>query len=395
MTEIRRHPREVKTILRKRDLVDAYFVGKFAFSPYHACAHGCLYCDGRAERYFVQGEFDQDIVVRTNAPEMLDAELARLRERGIVFIGSGVSDAYQPLEADERLMERCARILCERSIPVTLLTKSPLVLRDIDLWENLHRRAGFLLMMSFSTLDEGIRASLEPRAGAIEERMQVLERFKARGMPVGVAAMPLLPFLSDSGESIAAMAGRFGALGVDFALPGGLTLRPGRQKRSFLEALNRDHPDLADRYAHLYGEDRPSGAPRAAYSRDLQRRAHRAFLAAGLPCLVPHRLYRDRLPAYDEIDVLMQQMRLIYGGQPAAVGRLEAAMERYRSWLRGRKSAFNRRRSLRGTDIEGEIRTMAEGSDLERLIGNAKLTEFLRGVIIERRVFDPIGRRLL
>lgn len=395
MTEIRRHPRAVKTILRKRDLVDPYFVGKFAFSPYHACEHGCFYCDGRAERYFVEGEFDRDIVIRTNAPEMLETELAKLRERGIVFIGSGVSDAYQPSEVDERLMERCARVLCDRAMPVSLLTKSSLVLRDIDCWEELNRKAGFILMMSIVTLDDSVRAALEPGATTIEERIETLARFKQREIATGVAAMPILPFLSDSDEQLRGMAERLASIDVDFVLPRALTLRPGRQKSVFLETLRHRFPTLVDRYERLYAENRPSGAPQSGYSRDLHRRAYAIFRETGIPTLVPHRIFRDRLPIYDEVHVLMEQMIQIYRDQSAAIRRLQSAVERYRAWLQERKAAFNRRRTLRGSDLEGELRTLAEGSGLARLLGNPKLAEFLHAVIIERQVFDPIARQLL
>ena len=385
----------VKTILRRRDRVDPYFVGKFAFSPYHACEHGCLYCDGRAERYFVEGEFDRDIVVRTNAAEMLDLELSKLRERGTVFIGSGVSDAYQPVEADERLMERCGRVLRDRSIPVTLLTKSPLVARDIETWNDLHRRAGFLLMMSIMSVDDSLRAAVEPHAPPIGERLETLTAFKARGIPVGVAAMPLLPGLSDSDAQMRELVERFVAIGVDFVLVGGLTLRPGRQKAVFLETLRRSFPSQVPLYERLYAEERPSGAPVASYSRDLNRRAAAVFGAAGLPTLVPHRLYRDRLPVYDEVDVLLQQMSTIYAEQPAAVRRLRNAIERYGAWLQERKTVMNRRRKLRSADLEGELRMLVDGSGLSRLLENEKLVEFLGQVITERKVFDPIRRELM
>jgi DNA repair photolyase len=154
---LRLHDRVVKTALRKSRLVDPWFVGKYSFSPYQACAHGCAYCDGRAERYWVNGEFDRDIVVRRNAAEVLAREAAKLRERGIVFVGSGISDAYQPPEASERLMPACGRGLADHRLPATILTKSSLIARDLDLWAELDAAAGFVLMMSLVTLDDALR----------------------------------------------------------------------------------------------------------------------------------------------------------------------------------------------------------------------------------------------
>jgi len=343
----------------------------------------------------VEGEFDKDIVVRINAPALLDTELAKLRERGIVFIGSGVSDAYQPPERDELLMQACAVVLERRSMPVTLLTKSALALRDIDTWTRLNAKAGVLMMMSITTLDDRLREIFEPTASPVNERLATLAEFKARGIPIGVAAMPLLPFLADSESDLTMLATELRRIGVDFVLPGGLTLRPGRQKAVFFETLSRSYPELAGSYAELYAEDRASGAPLSDYARRFRRRVASAFRSASLPTLVPHRLYRDRLPTYDEVHVLLHQMCDLYQDRPVAVGRLRAALGRYTAWLQERKTVFNRRRRLRQSDIEAELRGLAEGRGLASLLDNERLSAFLRQVIVDRSVFDPLERELL
>src|SRR3990172_1299304 len=97
------HDRRVKCALRKAKLGEPFLASRFSFSPYMACGHGCAYCDGRAERYWVDGVFDRDIVVRTNIVEVLEAEVTRLRERAVVSVGSGISDAYQPVELSREL----------------------------------------------------------------------------------------------------------------------------------------------------------------------------------------------------------------------------------------------------------------------------------------------------
>jgi DNA repair photolyase len=394
MPELRRHYRDVNKILRKRPWVDPFFVGKYGFSPYHACAHGCLYCDGRAERYWVEGEFDRDIVIRRNAPAVLAAEIAKLRERGTVFIGSGISDAYQPPEAEEQLMAACGRVLAGRSLPVGILTKSSLVERDIDLWAEINSQAGFLLMFSLFTLDDRLRAVFEPGASPVEERLATLRAFKRRGCSIGAAAMPFLPYLADRDGDFDALAARLAGIGVDFVLPGGLTLRPGRQKDVFLGTIRRVFPDLTARYENLYDENRPSGAPRSAYSRERQKRAEQAFFKAGIPVIVPHRLYRGWIPLYDEVDVLMGQMIRHYADHAASVPRLKDAWDRYRVWLGERKRVFNRSRRIREEDLAEELKILASSAGWGDLLGNAKLAAFLREVIIDRRTFDERTRRL-
>jgi DNA repair photolyase len=394
MAEPRRHYRDVRKVLRKGLLVDSFFVGKYSFSPYQACAHGCLYCDGRAERYWVEGEFDRDIVIRRNAPDVLAAEIPKLRERGIVFVGSGISDAYQPLEAGERLMPACGRILADRGWPVTILTKSSLVERDLDLWAEINEKAGFLLMVSLMTLDDRLRTVFEPAASPVEARLETLRAFKRRGIPIGAAAMPFLPYLADRDGDFEALASRLAEIGVDFALPGGLTLRPGRQKDFFLNALRGAFPELTSRYEDLYGENRPSGAPRGAYARERQRRAERAFIRAGIPVVVPHRLYRGRIPVYDEIDVLMNQMTRQYADHGEDLPRLKDALDRYRAWLTARKKTFNRSRRLHEEDLARELKDLADSPRWPELLDNAKLAGFLREVIIDRRTFDAKTLRL-
>ena len=388
MTDLRLHHREVKAALRRRDLVDSYFVGKFGLSPYQACAHGCAYCDGRAERYFIEGDFDRDIVVRTNVAEVLEADLARQRERGIVFIGSGVSDAYQPPEAEEKLMRACARLLADRALPVTVLTKSHLALRDLDLWSEVNRKAGFVFMVSLMTLDEDVRQVFEPGASTVDERLDALAAFKAAGCATGVAAMPFLPGLTDGDDQFRALAEGLRAMGVDFVLPGGLTLRPGRQKQLFFEVLQSFRPDLVPLYDRLYAEDRPSGAPRSPYGEDVHRRAISVFQEAGFPIRMPHAIYRGRLPVYDEIHVLLQHMIDLYAARRKPVRRLRDAQSRYSAWLLSQKKNFNRRRSLRPGVIEWELKEAARTGRLGELLANAKLGEFLREVILNGKIFD-------
>ena len=99
--------RTVKKAIRREQLADPFTISMYRFSPYHACEHGCSYCDGRAEKYYVDGVFDRDIIIRENEPELLELELPKLRERAPIGIGSGVTDVYQPVEVNERLMRRC------------------------------------------------------------------------------------------------------------------------------------------------------------------------------------------------------------------------------------------------------------------------------------------------
>jgi len=256
---VNRHYKEVKTALRKGNLANEFNLGKYGFSPYSACQHGCIYCDGRAEKYFVEGEFNKDIVIRKNLPELLAKEMKNLKEPGFISIGSGISDAYQPVEESEQLMKRCAEEIAVTDFPVTLLTKSSLVMRDIDAWSEVHRRSGFLLMVSLTFLDDTLRSTFEPGASSVEERLEMIKAFKKAGMYVGVLAMPFIPFISDTDENMQSLFKKLKSLNVDFIMPGGLTLRPGRQKDVFMELIKREYPGHLKGIEEIYKENRQSG----------------------------------------------------------------------------------------------------------------------------------------
>ncbi|WP_455382625.1 radical SAM protein, partial [Salinispira pacifica] len=196
------HERAAARALRRSRLPEPFFCARYSFSPYQGCGHGCLYCDGRAERYYVEGDFSRDIAVRINLPELLAREIGLARERAPVAVGSGVSDAYQPAEKRMRLTRACAEVIESSGLPVILATKSSLVERDLDIWSRVNRQAGFVLLMSINTTDELLRSRMEPGASSISDRFQTLRRFKDAGCGTGILAMPLLPFLSDAPASI-------------------------------------------------------------------------------------------------------------------------------------------------------------------------------------------------
>jgi DNA repair photolyase len=385
------HPREVKKALRAAPLIDSFMCCRYHFAPYMACGHGCRYCDGRAEKYWVEGDFERDIVVRRNLPSLLREELPKLRERAPICIGSGISDSYQPVEKETMLMRECASILAEHRFPVSLLTKSSLIMRDIDIWERVNRNAGFILNMTIVTLDEEVRRRFEPGASPIAERLETLRAFHGRGIPVGVMAMPLLPFISDAERDIRALVEVLKGTGACFVMPAGLTLRPGRQKDCFMRVIGERCPELAGRYREIYAEERQSGACTKDYRDGLSRRIASATRDSGVPFLLPHAVYRGRVPLYDELHLLLQHMEELYAARGIPVDALKEATRRYAGWLLERKRLFNRKRTSRQEDLEEETRALFLADHARGLLGNEKLAAFLRSVAIDRRVFDYLA----
>jgi len=382
------HTREVRKALRTSLLIDTFLCCRFSFSPYMACGHGCRYCDGRAEKYWVEGDFERDIVVRSNLPGLLRRELPRLRERAPVAIGSGITDAYQPLEEKLRLMRECAGVLADHALPVSVLTKSSLICRDLDLWEKVNGSSRFMLYMSIATLDEAVRRTFEPGASPVSERLETLRLFRRKGITVGVMALPLLPFISDGESDIRALVETLKEAGAAFVMPGGLTLRPGRQKDFYMEHLAAHFPGLVGRYRKIYAEERTSGACTRHYRDGLSARFASAFNGTGVPFLLPHALYRGAVPLYDELYLLLLHMAELYAARNVPVAGLKEATRRYADWLRMKKRIFNRKRSLRQQDLEEETRALFRTGEASLLLQNDKLAGFLRAVAVERLVLD-------
>jgi DNA repair photolyase len=388
MLETVKHYTDVKKVLIKSDLAQPFIPSNARFSPYRACAHACKYCDGRAEKYFVEGDFERDVVIRRNLPELLRQELTKLREPVMVSIGSGVSDPYQPVEHEEKLMAQSAAILDDLSVPATVATKSSLPMRDIEIWSSLNRKKQFFLIVSLTMLDDSIRRTFEPHASPVKERLDMLRAFKARGCRVGVLAMPLLPYITDTEENIHALWKEFAGIGVDFAMPGGLTLRPGVQKETFLDALKEHSESLAAAYRHIYREERPSGSPDKAYNQEVSRRLRLLTQEYGISEVMPHAAYRNHLPVYDEIYVLLSHMVTLYHNRGIDVRRLETSIKRYAGWFLEYKKQFNRHRSQKYIFLEELLREQCRNGSMTSILDNRKLADFISRVVLDRSVFD-------
>ncbi len=385
---IRVRETDLKSIKRSTGFPDTYFVSKYGFSPYKGCQHGCVYCDGRAERYYVEGVFDQDIEVRVNTPFLLDTELGKVREQGIVGIGSGVSDAYQPLEAEYKIMPKLIDVLIKKRMPAYVMTKSALALRDLEKWKVLNDKCGVTLYVSLTTLTDSIAQVFEPRASLPRERLNLIQQFKQAGIGVVVLAMPLLPEITDTDENVGALFHILKENGVDAVMPGGLTLRPGQQKDFFMDALRKRYPELCSLYEKIYREERASGVPTRQYQHQGRVRLEKLRKQEGLIDYLPHSLYADRLQLYDEIYVLLTHMMGLYQNRGVNTSALKAAYKNYSRWLELEKKQFSKQRTLTGDDLDSKLLFMLQSGTFSQLINNDKLHAFLSDVILERKVLN-------
>jgi DNA repair photolyase len=186
--------------IQARTILSASKVYDYVINPYVGCQHACSYCYARFMKRFTGhrepwGEF---VDVKINAPNLLRVEIARKR-RGMVWV-SGVCDPYQPLEARYQLTRRCLEILAEHDWPVTVQTRSPLVLRDVDV---LKRGRDFEAGLSVTTADDGIRELFEPNAPPIRDRIRALDELHKAGIRTYAMIAPMLPRAEDLPEILA------------------------------------------------------------------------------------------------------------------------------------------------------------------------------------------------
>lgn len=227
----------------------------WSLNPYRGCVHGCHYCYARATHTYVgmdAGEdFSTQIVVKTNLPEVLRAELARpswSRER--VAIGTA-TDAYQPCEGRYTLTRRALAALRDCSTPVSIVTKSTLVLRDADLLADLAAGPGAIVSFTVTTLDPEVWRVVEPGTPPPAKRLAVMARLVERGVPCGVFLAPILPGITDSIASIDAVAAAARAHGASTFGTSVLRLAP-LVKEHYLGFVAARFPALLPRYERAY-----------------------------------------------------------------------------------------------------------------------------------------------
>lgn len=224
-----------------------------AMNVYRGCAHGCVYCDSRSACYRFTHAFE-DIEVKQNAPELLEGILQRKRKKTMISTGS-MSDPYQPCEEDLGLTRRCLELLDQHGFGATVITKSDMVLRDIDILSSINEKAKAVVQISLTVADEQLGRKLEPNVCGARRRYEALKEFQSRGIPTVVWMTPLLPFITDTRENFETLLKYCFDAGVKgiVCFNVGMTLRDGNREH-YYQALDRLFPGMAKQYREKYGD---------------------------------------------------------------------------------------------------------------------------------------------
>ncbi len=251
-----------KTILNKGKRADHWFWTRYSAYPYLGCQHGCAFCYCRERKYIPHKPADADeiydaevdefshlIKVKENAPQLLRKALSRVPVE-VVFTGD-----YQPVERKFKLSRQMLEVCAELGFPVFVLTRSPLVLRDMDVIQSINQRSRAVVAFSIISTPESPAylqvSKLEGLAPDAEKRFAGMELLAKAGILTGTVAMPLLPGLCDDDQNLKALTHWTADHGGEFVLAGGLTLAD-QQKKFFLGALGKNCPDLSPTYQRLY-----------------------------------------------------------------------------------------------------------------------------------------------
>lgn len=263
---------------------------EWSINPYRGCGHGCRFCYARAFQTFLgksaEDEFQYRISVKENAAEALEKQLSALAKKyafdieavsrhvGRVAIGTA-TDPYQPVEAKEQLTRECLKLLAKYRISTSITTRSPLVMRDLDI---LREMRDVTVNMSINTLDAELIRKLEPASPHPARRLETVGYLADHGIRAGMFAAPVLPFLTDSEETLDALLQAAKDSGARFAMISLLRLSPD-VKNVFLRTLQEHAPRLVPRYRALYSD--------GAYA---DRRYRDAFNRLSDALLAKHRL---------------------------------------------------------------------------------------------------------
>ncbi len=270
-----------RTVIARNDSPDIPF--DRSLNPYRGCEHGCAYCYARPFHEFLGFsaglDFETRILVKEDAPELLEAEIADPRYRPAPLDLSGVTDPYQPVERRLGLTRRCLEVLARCRHPVVVVTKNALVTRDADLLAALAGHGAALVWLSITTLDAGLARRMEPRTSSPRQRLDAIRALAAAGVPCGVFAAPVIPGLTD--HEIPAVLAAARDAGAAYANRSVVRL-PGAVAGIFADWLERHEPNRAASVLRRIAEVHGGRLDDPRFGHRMTGRGHLAAQLAGL-----------------------------------------------------------------------------------------------------------------
>ena len=246
-----------KTILNHVKQPDPWFGLKYNMNLYRGCQHQCIYCDSRSECYQIE-DFSK-IHVKVNAIDLLADALPRKRVRGTIGFGS-MNDTYMPVERKYKMTRQALKLAVNYRFPVHLITKSDLVLHDIDLLGKI-KEVYAAVSFSITTIDDDLARKIEPGAPPSSARFAAMRTLADNGILTGLTMMPILPFIEDTIENVTGLVDMAHDAGASYILPWfGMSLRTG-SRDYYYDKLDQLFPGVKKKYIHQFGGRYECNAP--------------------------------------------------------------------------------------------------------------------------------------
>jgi len=248
--------KEFKTALNKLKYPDSWFWCRYTINPYSGCAHTCIYCDARSQRYYLSQDFENEVIVKTNLDKVLDKKIKNSRKLLPDVIGpGGVCDAYQPIELEVENTLKILKVIEKHKFPVNIATKSNLITRDMEILNRIGKDTWCTVGFSITTMNEELARFLEPHSSSPNERLEALKQIKqkAPNVQVGTYFMPIIPFLEDNDENLDAVIKKSKEVGADFVIfAPGLTLRDAQADFFFKKLQESKYNHVVKPLLNLY-----------------------------------------------------------------------------------------------------------------------------------------------
>lgn len=285
----------------RRPTVNEYFLSSYTMGIYDGCEIGCAYCDGWSMQ---MRPFNETVRVPLNIPDRVSEDLTRIPRDELIGI-TAFTDPYQQAETNYRLTRQTLHVLADQGQPTLILTKSPAILEDLVLLERINNQSLAIVMFTLLTIDPYLAEKLEDKAAVPLLRLEAITALKRAGIPVGVAMLPILPYVNDTDLILDATIRAIAAAGADFIVWDFLNIPNERHRARINEMLARIGRYPPSYYRDLYnGQNLPEASYRNERSLNMLQRCD----ALNLPVRVPHKIYAGRLnPRIEATLVLKHQ----------------------------------------------------------------------------------------
>jgi DNA repair photolyase len=290
---------EQPVLSARRPTINEFFLSSYTLSIYTGCELGCPYCDSWV---YSERPLNETVHVPVDLPQRLASELAQI-DRGDMVAITALSDPYQPAEQNYRITRQALAVLADRGQPTLLLTKSPTVLEDLPLLQRIHEQSLAVVMTTILTVDPHLAEKLEGKSPPPALRLETLAELKRAGIPVGVAILPVMPYINDTDYALRGTLRACAEAGVDFVVWDYLHIPNERHRTRITEILTRVGSYPVSYYRDIY-RGQALVNPLYRHNRDSELLTRCDGL--GLEPRAPHKLFAGRLSPHNEAALLLK-----------------------------------------------------------------------------------------